>query len=320
MYKQLFGLTKDPFGLSPDPSFLYLTDQHREALSGLTLGILQRKGLLVLSGEVGTGKTTLLSRVLQFLPPSRLQFSMILNPSLTPSEFLELTLLNFGVTDVPPSKLQRLIRLLSLIQLGRSEGKVTVLVVDEAHLLSPEVFEELRMLGNLEEPEDRFLQVVLVGQLELDQILMRDYMGQFKQRIGSRLTLRPLASTEVGDYIQHRWWRAGGAELPFTPEAIELIGRASRRVPRLINSLCDNALIAALAEQSTWVHGHHVRVATADLNLCDEPDEELAMESAQPAPILEAPSFVTVTEPSSSRWGRLIGRILPGPRRESTTS
>src|SRR5215831_13048311 len=108
MYNEFFGIQKDPFGLTPDPSFLFLTDQHREALSGLTLALLQRKGLVVLSGEAGTGKTTLLTRMLRFLPANRLQFAMIVNPTLTPSEFLELVLLDFGITDIPSSKVERI--------------------------------------------------------------------------------------------------------------------------------------------------------------------------------------------------------------------
>src|SRR5579863_4165488 len=200
MYNDLFGLCKDPFSLAPDPSFLFLTDQHRETLSGLSLAILQHKGLVVLIGDAGTGKTTLLARILRFLPESRLQFSMIQNPTLTPSEFLEFALLNFGVADVPSSKAERLFKLLNVILQGRREGKVSALIVDEAHKLSPEVLEEIRMLGNLEDPDDRFLQILLVGQPELDQALNREDMRQLKQRIGVRLTLGPLDSSQVGEY------------------------------------------------------------------------------------------------------------------------
>ena len=177
MYKELFGLQKDPFLLTPDPSFLFLTDQHREALSGLTLALLQRKGLVVLSGAVGTGKTTLLARMLRFLPASRLQFSMIVHPTLTPSEFLELVLLDFGVTDIPSSKAERIFKLLNLILEGQREGKVSVLIVDEAHLLATKVLEEIRMLCSMEDPEDRCLQILLVGQRELDKVLGEQELG-----------------------------------------------------------------------------------------------------------------------------------------------
>src|SRR5882724_2031209 len=164
MYTESFGLRKKPFSLTPDPEFLFLTEQHREALVGLTGAILQRRGFVVLTGDAGTGKTTLLARVLQFLPASRLQFSVILNTTLTPSEFLELALLDFGVTNVPPSKAQRLWKLKNLLLQGEREGKVSALIVDEAHKLSPEVLEEIRMLGNFEEADEKLLQILLVGQ------------------------------------------------------------------------------------------------------------------------------------------------------------
>src|SRR5262249_53428553 len=156
----------------------------------------------VLSGEVGTGKTTLLARMLRFLPASRLQFAMIVNPILTPAEFLELVLLDFGITDVPPSKAERVSTLLNLILQGRREGKVTVLVVDEAHLLPLTVLDEIRMLCSIEDVEDRSLQILLVGQPELDKVLGHEEMRQLRQQIGVRLTLGPLPATEVGEYIR----------------------------------------------------------------------------------------------------------------------
>jgi general secretion pathway protein A len=311
MYKELFGLQKDPFSLSPDPSFLFLTDQHREALSGLTLAILQRKGLVMLAGEVGTGKTTVLARILQFLPASRLQYSMITNPTLTPSEFLELALLQFGVTDVPSSKAQRILKLLHVIMEGQQEGKVSVLIVDEAHKLSPEVLEEIRMLSNLESAEERFLQILLVGQPELDQILNCDDMRQLKQRVGVRLTLGPLAPEEVGEYMRHRWLRAGGTELPFTARAIQEIARASQSIPRLINTICDNALIAAVADKSSLVQDSHVREAGANLNLklVEPPRQEEAVDLA---PRVPSPPPI----PAKLRtWNRLASKLLlPGTK------
>src|SRR5690242_4121621 len=192
MYNHAFGLRQNPFNLTPDPAFLFLTEQHREALAGLTYSLLQRKGFTVLTGDVGTGKTTLLSRILRFLPSSQLQFSLIVNPTLTPAEFLELALLDFGLTEVPESKAQRLWLLQNLILQGQRQGKVSALIVDEAHKLSPEVLEEIRLLGNFEEAEQKILQILLVGQTELDQVLERPDLRQLKQRIGVRLSLGPL--------------------------------------------------------------------------------------------------------------------------------
>src|SRR5712692_4186238 len=139
MYEQFFGLQKNPFIMAPDPAFLFLTAPHREALAGLSYAILARKGFVVLTGEAGTGKTTLLSAVLSSTPPSRAHFSLVLNPSLTPAEFLEMVLLDFGILEIPASKAQRLVKLQQFLVQAHAEGKVAVLVVDEAQKLSPEV-------------------------------------------------------------------------------------------------------------------------------------------------------------------------------------
>jgi general secretion pathway protein A len=276
MYAQHYGLRKHPFGLTPDPSFLFLTEQHREALVGLTYAITQRKGYVTLTGEVGTGKTTLLSRVLQFLPPGKLQFSLVMNPTLTPSEFLELVLLDFGIQDIPESKARRIWVLQDLLLRGEKEGKVSALIVDEAHKLSPDVLEEIRLLGNFEENDRKMLQIVLAGQPELNALLRRTDMRQLKQRIAIRLLIKPLVGDEVVKYIRHRWLRAGGAELPFTSEALTRIAEASRGIPRVINSLCDTSLVSAFADRSERVKECHVREAVLDLDL-----GELAVESVQ---------------------------------------
>lgn len=308
MYKDFFGLRQDPFRLSPDPSFLFLTDQHREALSALTLAILQRKGLVVLTGEVGTGKTTLLTRILQFLPSSRLQYSLIANPAVTRPEFLEFALLNFGVTELPASKGHRLCTLLNLIVEGQRQGKVSVLIVDEAQKLSDEVLQEIRLLGDLEDAEDRFLQILLVGQPEFDETLNREAFRPLVQRIGVRLSIGPLAPTEVGEYMRHRWLRAGGTELPFTEQAIEDIAIASHSIPRLINGLCDNSLLAAAAAKSSQVQDKHVREAAALLDLELPPREEA---------LVSAAANGSFQEPKSSPWNRLAGRFRLTPRPES---
>jgi general secretion pathway protein A len=267
LYAQYFGLRKNPFSMTPDPAFLFLTEQHREALVGLTYAITQRKGFVTLTGEVGTGKTTLLARVLQFLPASKLQFSLILNPTLTPSEFLELALLDFGIEDIPSSKAGRIWTLQNLLLQGEKEGKVSALIVDEAHRLSPEVLEEIRLLGNFEATDRKILQIVLAGQPELDVALRRADLRQLKQRIAMKLFIRPLLTEEVGKYIRHRWLRAGGGEPPFSVEALSRIAEASRGIPRVINCLCDNALTAACADGSARIGESHVREAVAGLEL-----------------------------------------------------
>jgi general secretion pathway protein A len=294
MYAKYFGLRKSPFSMTPDPAFLFLTDQHREALVGLTYAITQRKGYVTLTGEVGTGKTTLLARVLQFLPPSKLQFSLIMNPTLTPSEFLELVLLDFGIQDIPSSKARRIWALQNLLLQGEAQGKVSALIVDEAHKLSPEVLEEIRLLGNFEATDKKILQIVLAGQPELDVALRRTDLRQLKQRISTRLLIRPLATEEVGRYVRYRWLRAGGGEPPFTPEALNRIAQVSRGIPRVINSLCDTALISACAEQSSQVRESHVLEAVADLDLGALAVETVPEQAISNRPVVDSqPSAAT---------------------------
>ena len=284
MYSAYYNLQKKPFSMTPDPSFLYLTKQHREALAGLTYAILDRKGFLVLSGMAGSGKTTLLAWVLQKLPSDRVHPSVILNPTLTREEFLELAMLDFGIAEVPVSKAQRLWKLQKYLLECREEGKVNVLIVDEAHKLSYELLEEIRLLGNMEYGDEKLLQILLLGQSELDDVLNRQDLWQLKQRISVRLTIGALSPEEVEYYIQHRWTLAGGKAHPFTPEAIAHLKKWSQAIPRLINSICDNALTGAFADQSLSVTAAHVDSAAEDLRLIDKP----------PAP---APSIATAAPP-----------------------
>lgn len=315
MYQQAFGLRKDPFSLTPDPSFLYLTSQHREALVGLTYSILQRKGFVVMTGEAGTGKTTLLARVLQFLPPTKLQFSVILNPTLTPAEFLELALLDFGISAIPTSKAQRLWTLQHLILQGARAGKVSALVVDEAHKLSPEVLEEIRLLGNFEDADQKLLQILLVGQNELNEVLDREDMRQLKQRISVRLSIEPLAATDVDHYIHHRWLRAGGSKAPFSEAAMQYIAAASRGIPRLINSLCENAVTQALADGARTVEQQHAKTAAEDLHisgvLVPAVAENPLAEEAVNESIEEALVAVNggVSTNKSQHWHRWAGKL-----------
>jgi general secretion pathway protein A len=299
MYTAFFGLNKMPFNMTPDPAFLYLTDQHREALAGLTYAILDRKGFLALSGMAGAGKTTLLAWVLQKLPVSKVQSSVILNPTLTPNEFLEMTMLDFGIPDIPESKAHRLWLLQKFLLKGQREDKISVLIVDEAHKLSPEVLEEIRYLGNFESPDAKLLQVVLLGQSELDEVLSRPELWQFKQRISVRLSLQPLGASEVGDYIQHRWGVAGGPlPAPFSSEAIVNVAKWSRGIPRLINSICDNALVQAFAEPIRTVSADHVQMAARDLLLIEK---QVSLVTPLPAPAAASSAAPPVARPTPPR-------------------
>ena len=285
MYTEFFGLSKEPFRLTPDPEFLYLTPQHREALAGITYAIVGRKGFTVLTGDAGTGKTTLLTRVLGHLPTGRVQSSVIINPTLSPSEFLESTMLDFGFQEIPDSKAQRIVQFQAFLWKAQREGRITALIVDEAHKLSLEVLEEIRLLGNFESAQEKLLQVVLVGQSELDELLDREPLRQFKQRVAMRLTIEPLKGLEVERYISHRWLIAGGAQPPFSGDAVLAIAQASRGIPRIINVICDNALMQAFGDGLARVEGRHILAVCKELRLIAPAAQPAAAVSKPIAPL-----------------------------------
>jgi general secretion pathway protein A len=292
MYTEFFGLQKLPFNLTPDPEFLYLSPKHREALTGLQYAVLGRKGFVVLTGDAGTGKTTLLSAVVNQLPTGKVLSSILLNPTLTPSEFIELLMLDYGISEIPASKAQRLWTLQGFLLEAYRNGRIAILVIDEAHKLSPEVLEEIRLLGNYEYGADKFMQIVLLGQCELDDLLDRHELRQFKQRIALRLYIDPLTPGEVTEYIRFRWAKAGGTgDPPFAPEAIEGVARWSGGIPRLINSLCDSALLMAYGDACSTVGAGHVHDAAMNLALIRSlaPPTVLAQPAAIAVPVVEAP-------------------------------
>ncbi len=314
MYLQYFQLQKSPFGMTPDPDFLFLTPGHREALAGLTYAILARKGFLVLTGDAGTGKTTLLARVLRYLPANRVSSSVILNPTLTPAEFLEMTLFGFGISDIPASKSQRLIQLHSLLLKAAAENRVCALVIDEAHKLSAEVLEEVRLLGNFEQSDQKLLQILLLGQNELAELLNRAELRQFKQRIATRFSIGPLSAAEVEQYLRYRWTKAGASNtLPFTPDAIDRVAWYSKGIPRVINAICDNALLLAFGETKTIVTAGHVQQACIDLDLVtaapvSAPEPVNSQPSVvSPAPVLN--SFERYKTTNQSRLARWAGKL-----------
>jgi general secretion pathway protein A len=318
MYSKFFGLDKKPFNMTPDPAFLFLTAQHREALVGLTYSILERKGFVVLTGDAGTGKTTLLTRVLQHMPETKVQSSVILNPTLTPAEFLELALLDFGIPEVPASKAQRLVKMQKLLLEGHREGRISTLVIDEAHKLSLDVLEEVRLLGNFEQDDQKLLQILLVGQSELSDLLERSDLRQLKQRIALRFTIEPLSPDEVDQYIRYRWTTAGGAHaVPFAPETVTQIAHYSRGIPRVINALCDNALILAFGEGARVVGEKHIREAAADLKLgLPAPPPAPAQAEAAMEPMVLEPLTLRTLErygngngATRSFFGRWAGRL-----------
>jgi general secretion pathway protein A len=295
MYLDAFGLKKKPFSLSADPSMLYFTDFHQEALAAVSYGLLEKKGLMLLLGHAGTGKTTVVARAMLRLPASRVQFVSIVNPTMDAKAFLESVLLGFGILKVPASKAQRLARLEEHLMRTQTEGKIAVLIVDEAHKLSPKALEEVRLLGNLERDSEKLLQILLVGQNEIRAVLNRGDCVQLKQRVALRVSLRALTSAEVGQYIACRWARAGGKQLaPFSPQAVDLIARVSEGVPRLINVICDNALMAAFGDHTSTVQAGHVSQSCLELDLMDATLESLG-DVEQPARSIQG-------EPRRGTW------------------
>jgi general secretion pathway protein A len=269
MYERYFGLTKNPFSMTADASLIYMTSSHREALVGLAYAILERKGFVALTGEAGTGKTSLLGRTLKTLPASRVVSSLIFNPSVSEAEFLELMLLDFGFTEIPPNKAQLLHKFHDFLLQTHAAGKIAVLVVDEAHRLRPSVMEEIRLLSNLELPGQKLLQVVLAGQPELIDLMNRPDLRQLSQRVSVRLTIDFLRPKEVEEYVGMRWSKAASTVPPFSRSAYADIVSWSRGIPRLVNAICDNALMLAFAETAPIVESRHVAEACRDLSLVD---------------------------------------------------
>ena len=315
MYKEFFGLEKLPFNLTPDPSFLFLPPKHREALTGLTYGVMERKGFVVLSGDAGTGKTTLINSVLSHLPADRVESSIILNPTLTAAEFLESVLLDFEITDMQASKAQRLWKFQDFLARTHRENRYAVLIIDEAHKLSPEVLEEIRLLGNYESASEKFLQILLLGQSEIDELLERRDLRQFKQRIALRLSIDPLTAAEIREYMCFRWIRAGAKQvLPFSADAVEGVVHWSQGIPRQINSICDSALLMAFAEGSPRIVLDNVRAAAANLGLAEAVVVEATNGTPQLA-LLPDQANNELAMPTLARYGHpgtnssLLGRL-----------
>jgi general secretion pathway protein A len=268
MYEKFFQLETTPFSMVPNPDCVYFAGQHADVIGGLVYGVLSRKGYLVLTGEAGLGKTTALGAMAKLMGESSVETSLILNPILSGPEFMEMVLLNFGFREVPSSKAQRLKMFQDFLIRSDKAGKVAALVIDEAHKLSAELLEEVRLLGNFEASDHKLLQMVLVGQPELNDRLNLPELWQLKQRIAIRMSLARMDRDTVAHYLIFRWSKAGAAgPIPFTEDAIDGVAAWSKGIPRLINAICDNALLIAFAFETRVVEVHHIREACKELDL-----------------------------------------------------
>lgn len=254
MYESFYGFHEPPFHVTADPSFLYPSGQHQEALDHLSYGIRQRLGFIVITGEVGCGKTTLMKTLLTQLPET-VTTAVIFNPDLSGTQMLEAIVQDFGLQPTRKTRTALMNALNQFLLDQQRQNRVPVLMIDEAQALSSKTLEQVRRLSNLETIKDKLLQIVLIGQPELDAKLEEPLLRPLKQRIAIRYRLSPLSAEEVGSYIRHRLQKAGAvADRPyFTDNAIQKIYRYSGGLPRAINHVCDKALLAGFVKESFTV-------------------------------------------------------------------
>lgn len=330
MYEDYYGFVQPPFSLTPDPRFLYRSESHDVALQQVWQAIRRKEGFIVLTGDIGTGKTTLCRTLLEQFDQTTFT-ALILNPFLSVEELLREVLLSFGVVSKDALKTGRLstaskhelVRtlhdfLLSLVPLHGS----AVLIIDEAQHLSLDVLEEIRVLSNLETNDQKLLQVVIVGQLNLLDILHKEQLRQLDQRISIRCSLKALTREEVEAYVTHRLWVArGSTSVTFTPKAFDLVHALSGGVPRMINLLCDRSLMIGCEKQTSRIAEEHVVAAAAQLGL-EVPKNKIKGERAATAdappsrrPLVMAAALVIVATLGAGSWyfGDPLSILDPGP-------
>ncbi len=267
MYVRFFGLNEKPFAITPDPRYLYLSERHAEALAHLLYGVNESGGFIQLTGEVGTGKTTVVRTLLSRVP-HHADVAVILNPRVTPVEFL-LTIceeLGLGIAAADRDSVKQMVDALNRRLLSaHADGRRIIVIVDEAQNLSTEVLEQVRLLTNLETPTQKLLQIILIGQPELRELLDRTELRQLAQRITGRYHLEPLSREETRGYVRHRLRVAGAAEEIFTPSALAEVHRLASGIPRAINVTCDRALLGAYTQERRKVTAALVRLAAGEV-------------------------------------------------------
>jgi len=268
MYKTYFHLNRGPFEISPDPSMFYATTQHQEALAGLFHGIKSEKGFMVLTGEVGTGKTLVVRCLQELLDPKCVAYAFVFNPRLSSREFLSYVAQDLGLSPCPTAKGDLLLALSRFLIERHRHGITTVLVVEEAQHLTPVVLEEIRLLTNLENSQGKLLQILLIGQPELARKIASPHIRQLRQRITLWFRLSVLSEAETSNYVQYRLKLAGDESGKiFTTGALERVYLHSQGTPRLVNTLCDNAMMAAARLRSESVTLELVDQAASDLGI-----------------------------------------------------
>jgi general secretion pathway protein A len=269
MYAAYFGLKENPFSLSPEPRYLFLSEQHRDALNCLIYGIKEKKGFVLLSGDIGMGKTTICRSLLASLDNS-VETALIFNTAISDLDLLETILGEYGVDVKGETRTKKnYIDILNDFLLKNfAAGKTSVLLIDEAQNLSHGVLEQIRMLSNLETETEKLIQIILIGQPEINNNLMLPALRQLNERITVRYDLKPLSPPEVSEYIRHRLAVAQGpGPIQFTRGALSLIYNFSEGIPRRINALCDRALLIAYTKNMTTIDRKIVRLAVHDIGI-----------------------------------------------------
>ncbi len=292
IYGQYFGLRASPFGVNPDPRFLYYMPRVREALAALNYGITERKGCVILTGEVGTGKTTLLKAVLDSFAEDRVATAFLFNPRLEVLDFLEFVLTDFGIPPQSRTKSGMLLQLNRwLIERFRAH-QTCVIVVDEAQNLSTELLEEIRLLTNLETSSEKLLQIVLCGQPELEEKLREPGMRQLRQRVSLWCRTQSLTGEESAAYVRTRLRIAGATTPIFSPEALQQIHRYSGGIPRVVNLICEHSLINAYVEQVKPVSARIVESVAQELELEQQPSSSFPSGAGPQSPFPGSPALV----------------------------
>ena len=270
MYKEYFGLRANPFNVNPDPRYLFLTRHTEEALACLTYGIQSRKGFVLLTGEVGTGKTTLINKLLEWLRTQQVPTAFVFNSRMNVTQFLDYAMADFGIPCDTRSKSQVLLRLYQWLLERYRAGETAVLIVDEAQNLADEVLEEIRMLTNLETFTEKLLQIILVGQTELELKLKHPSLRQLRQRLTLRAKTHPLTAEETKAYIQQRLRIAGSnGQTIFDPESLDAIFRYTNGIPRVVNLICEHCLVSAFVDQQKVIGASIVEAVARDFDLGD---------------------------------------------------